>query len=143
MLNDSIVFPNTDEIYPLNILAYHHMSGNFFQEQLVNGGGKRATQQLLKQTLDTDALFTSSDQIAQGAIHQPGRHVSQDLAVVGFDDTCEAVFSCPAFANLPRLANAGHFALQNLQPMIKPEGWSRPVQSNLKLTMTCFLFLTI
>jgi DNA-binding LacI/PurR family transcriptional regulator len=119
------------------------MSGNIFQEQLVDGGGKRTMQQLLKQTPDIDALFASSDQIARGAIHQPGRHVLQDLAVVGFDDTCEAVFSCPAHDNLPRLAKAGHFALQNLQPMIKPEGWSRPVQSNLKLTMTCFLFLII
>lgn len=86
-------------------------------------GGERAMQQLLKQTPDIDAVFASSDQIALGAlgaIHQSGRRVPQDLAIVGFDNTPESAFYWPPLTTIyQKLVNVGHIAVQNLHQMIE------------------------
>jgi LacI family transcriptional regulator len=86
-------------------------------------GGERAMQQLLKQSPNIDAVFASSDQIALGAlgaIHQSGRRVPQDLAVVGFDNTPESAFFWPPLTTVyQKLVNVGHIAVQNLHQMIE------------------------
>jgi LacI family transcriptional regulator len=86
-------------------------------------GGERAMQQLLKQAPDVDAVFASSDQIALGAlgaIHQSGRRVPQDLAIVGFDNTPESAFYWPPLTTVyQKLVNVGHIAIQNLHQMIE------------------------
>jgi DNA-binding LacI/PurR family transcriptional regulator len=80
-------------------------------------------QQLLKQAPDIDAVFASSDQIALGAlgaIHESGRHIPQDVAVVGFDNGPESAFYWPPLTTVyQKLVNVGHIAVQNLHQMIE------------------------
>jgi DNA-binding LacI/PurR family transcriptional regulator len=86
-------------------------------------GGERAMEQLLKQTPDIDGVFASSDQIALGAlgaIHQSGRRIPQDLAIVGFDNAPESAFYWPPLTTVyQKLVNVGHIAVQNLHQMIE------------------------
>lgn len=86
-------------------------------------GGERAMQQLLKQVPDIDAVFASSDQIALGAlgaIHQSGRRVPEDLAVVGFDNTPDSAFYWPPLTTVyQKLVNVGHIAVQSLHQIIE------------------------
>jgi LacI family transcriptional regulator len=86
-------------------------------------GGERAMQQLLEQTPNIDAVFASSDQIALGAlgaIHQSGRRIPDDLAVVGFDNAPESAFYWPPLTTVyQKLVNVGHIAVQNLHQMIE------------------------
>lgn len=52
-------------------------------------GGARAMQALLERVPDLDAVFVGSDPMAVGALralHQAGRRVPDDVAVIGFDD---------------------------------------------------------
>ncbi|WP_374199134.1 LacI family DNA-binding transcriptional regulator [Actinotalea ferrariae] len=51
--------------------------------------GRGATRLLLQQGTDVDAIFAGSDQIARGvvdALHEAGRRVPEDVAVIGFDN---------------------------------------------------------
>lgn len=51
--------------------------------------GRAATRRLLEQEPDVDAIFAGSDQIARGVLdvlHDEGRDVPGDVAVVGFDN---------------------------------------------------------
>ncbi|HEX6454066.1 MAG TPA: LacI family DNA-binding transcriptional regulator [Trebonia sp.] len=51
--------------------------------------GRQATDALLRTAPDTDAVFCGNDQIARGAadaIRETGRHVPDDVALVGFDN---------------------------------------------------------
>jgi LacI family transcriptional regulator len=51
--------------------------------------GRGAVRMLLEQAPDTDAIFCGSDQIARGAIealHEAGKQVPRDIAVMGFDN---------------------------------------------------------
>lgn len=86
-------------------------------------GGERAMQQLLKQAPDIDAVFASSDQIALGAlgpIRQSGRHIPQDVAIVGFDNIPESAFYWPPLTTVyQKLVNVGHIAVQNLHQLIE------------------------
>lgn len=86
-------------------------------------GGERAMQQLLKQTPDIDAVFASSDQIALGAlgaIHQSGRRIPQDVAIVGFDNIPESAYYWPPLTTVyQKLVNVGHIAVQNLHQLIE------------------------
>jgi LacI family transcriptional regulator len=86
-------------------------------------GGERAMQQLLKQASQIDAVFASSDQIALGAIgaiHQSGRRIPEDLAIVGFDNAPESAFYWPPLTTVyQKLVNVGRIAVRNLHQMIE------------------------
>jgi LacI family transcriptional regulator len=101
-------------------------------------GGERAMQQLLKQTPDLDAVFASSDQIALGAlgaIHQSGRRIPQDVAIVGFDNAPESAFYWPPLTTVyQKLVNAGHIALQSLHQIIEARRQQKgPIEPALTL----------
>lgn len=69
--------------------------GDFLQD-----GGETAMARLLAEHPRTDGVFVANDLMAQGAVlvlHQHGRRVPEDVAVVGFDD------SPPALACRPQL----------------------------------------
>ncbi len=53
------------------------------------GWGRGATRMLLQRSPDVDAIFAGSDQIARGVLdvlHEQGRRVPEDVAVIGFDN---------------------------------------------------------
>jgi LacI family transcriptional regulator len=99
-------------------------------------GGERAMRQLLAQEPDVDAVFASSDQIALGAlgaVHETGRRVPQDVAMVGFDNIPESEFFWPPLTTVHQhLSEAGRIAVQNLARMIatRRDG-SPPVEPGL------------
>lgn len=69
--------------------------GDFHQE-----GGEAAMERLLAEHPKLDGVFAANDLMAQGALqvlHQHGRRIPADVAVVGFDD------SPPALACRPQL----------------------------------------
>jgi LacI family transcriptional regulator len=86
-------------------------------------GGERAMQQLLEQTPEVDAVFACSDQIALGALqtlHQAGRSVPRDVAVVGFDNMPESAFFWPPLSTVyQKLVSVGQKSVQNLHRMIE------------------------
>ncbi|HYA45138.1 MAG TPA: substrate-binding domain-containing protein, partial [Acidimicrobiales bacterium] len=54
--------------------------------------------QLLAQVPDARAIFAANDHMALGllrALHEYGRRVPEDVAVVGFDDTPESAYFIP------------------------------------------------
>ncbi|WP_328407293.1 substrate-binding domain-containing protein [Streptomyces violaceus] len=67
--------------------------------------GVAAMQQLLDQAPKVDAVFAASDSMAAGALHalrQAGRQVSEDVAVVGFDDSPVAAETDPPLTSVRR-----------------------------------------
>ena len=85
--------------------------------------GATAMQRLLRQSPDLDAVFVNSDLMAIGAINvlqETGRHVPEDVAVVGYDD-----LSIARYNNLPlttirqNLPLAGKLLAQNLVQFIQ------------------------
>ncbi len=85
--------------------------------------GERGLRTLLAQQPDMDAVFVSNDQMALGALgvaQKMGRHVPQDLAVVGFDNIPESGFFCPPLTTIyQRLTDAGCVAVQVLHQIIQ------------------------
>ena len=60
--------------------------------------GQRAITELLARHPDVDAVFAASDLMAAGALRallDSGRHVPDDVAVIGFDDSQAAVLASP------------------------------------------------
>lgn len=56
-------------------------------------GGAAATERLLRQAPDLDAIFAASDMMAAGALatlERAGRHVPEEVAVAGYDDAAIA-----------------------------------------------------
>ena len=61
-------------------------------------GGVRAMERLLVEHPDVDGVFAANDLMAQGAVlvlRDHGRHVPDDVAVVGFDDSSAALACRP------------------------------------------------
>jgi len=78
----------------------------------------RQMQQLLESAPDLDAVFANSDVMAVGAInvlHEHGRRVPQDVAVVGYDDLSIAQVSSPPLTTISQnLPLVGQLLAQNL-----------------------------
>ncbi|MBZ2194992.1 LacI family DNA-binding transcriptional regulator [Occultella gossypii] len=88
--------------------------------------GRGATRMLLEQTPDVDAIFAGSDQIARGvldALHELGRDVPRDVAVVGFDNwEAMAANARPPLTSIDiRLEHLGRIAAQRLAAAIDGE----------------------
>jgi DNA-binding LacI/PurR family transcriptional regulator len=65
--------------------------------------GAAAMRQLLEDDPDLDAVFAANDLMAIGALrtlHQAGRRVPEDVAVVGFDDIDAASYTTPALTSV-------------------------------------------
>jgi DNA-binding LacI/PurR family transcriptional regulator len=69
------------------------VSGDYTQ-----AGGAAATERLLRQVPDLDAIFAASDMMAAGALttlERAGRRVPEDVAVAGYDDAPIATSTRP------------------------------------------------
>ncbi|MFE5209383.1 LacI family DNA-binding transcriptional regulator [Streptomyces sp. NPDC056600] len=65
--------------------------------------GAAAMRQLLEDDPELDAVFAANDLMAIGALrtlHQAGRRVPEDVAVVGFDDIEAASYTTPALTSV-------------------------------------------
>ena len=80
--------------------------------------GAQAMQQLLDQTPDLDAAFVNSDLMAPAAmeiLHERGRRIPDDVAVVGYDNLSIAENSNPPLTTISQnLAFAGRLIAKNL-----------------------------
>jgi DNA-binding LacI/PurR family transcriptional regulator len=80
--------------------------------------GTRKMQQLLEKAPNLDAVFVNSDLMAVGAInalHEQGRRVPQDVAVVGYDDLSIAQTNDPPLTTISQnIAQVGKLLAQNL-----------------------------
>jgi DNA-binding LacI/PurR family transcriptional regulator len=83
-----------------------------------NTSGAEAMQRLLEKTPDLDAVFVNSDLMAiaaMDAIRETGRHVPDDIAVVGYDDLSIAEHSNPPLTTIRQnIPLAGMLLAQNL-----------------------------
>ena len=81
--------------------------------------GRGATQILLSQNHDFDAIFCGSDQVARGALdalREAGRRVPEDIAIIGFDNwEVLAANSRPQLTSIDmRLETLGRIAAEKL-----------------------------
>ena len=83
-----------------------------------NTSGAEAMQRLLENTPELDAVFVNSDLMAiaaMDAIRETGRHVPDDIAVVGYDDLSIAEHSNPPLTTIRQnIPLAGMLLAQNL-----------------------------
>jgi DNA-binding LacI/PurR family transcriptional regulator len=80
-------------------LTDHRVAHADFSE----AGGAAATARLLDEHPDLDALFVASDAMAAGALrvlHERGRAVPEDIAVVGFNDILTAQHTQPTLTTI-------------------------------------------
>ncbi len=100
--------------------------------------GKLATQQLLKSGVQFTAVVASNDEGAIGAmaaLRQADLRVPQDVAVIGFDDTLEALTQTPPLATLHySQSEMGYRALElMLEYMADPEKESKTIKIPVRL----------
>jgi LacI family transcriptional regulator len=92
--------------------------------------GAHAMSTLLEREPTIDAVFVCSDQMAQGALgvaHRSGRHIPQDLAIVGFDNIPESEFFWPPLTTVyQNLIDAGCVAVQKLHFIIEAQRKEEP-----------------
>jgi DNA-binding LacI/PurR family transcriptional regulator len=73
---------------------------------------------VLSQISDATAIFVANDHMALGALralHERGRRVPQDVAVVGFDDTPESAYFIPPLTTVRQdFERVGRAAVQLL-----------------------------
>jgi LacI family transcriptional regulator len=78
--------------------------------------GESGFQKLITAFPEMDAIFVSNDHMAIGvyqAVWRMGRHVPEDLAVVGFDDIPESAYFCPPLTTVQQdLYELGNLAVQ-------------------------------
>jgi DNA-binding LacI/PurR family transcriptional regulator len=83
-----------------------------------NESGAEQMRQLLAARPDLDAVFANSDLMAAGAInvlHEQGRRVPQDIAVVGYDNLSIAQFNSPPLTTISqKIPLVGKLLAQNL-----------------------------
>jgi len=83
-----------------------------------NDSGADQTQHFLEAVPDLDAIFANSDLMAVAAInvlHEHGRRVPQDVAVVGYDDLSIAKFNSPPLTTISqKIPLVGKMLAQNL-----------------------------
>jgi DNA-binding LacI/PurR family transcriptional regulator len=83
-----------------------------------NDSGAEQMRQFLDARPDLDGVFANSDLMATGAInvlHEQGRRVPQDIAVVGYDDLSIARFNSPPLTTISqKLPLVGKLLAQNL-----------------------------
>ena len=101
-----------------------HAAGRTIDAALVeygdfsNTSGAEAMQRLLEKTPELDAVFVNSDLMAiaaMDAIRETGRHVPDDIAVVGYDDLSIAEHSNPPLTTIRQnIPLAGMLLAQNL-----------------------------
>lgn len=88
-------------------------------------GGEAATARLLARAPHLDALFAASDLTALGALkalHDAGRRVPDDVALVGFDDIEVAAFSSPPLTTVrQRTVLQGRAMVRLLLARIRPD----------------------
>lgn len=90
--------------------AAHAEVGLVPDERLVLGdaqytaeGARRVLAEALAGGLDVDAVFAVTDEMAYGvltALHEAGRRVPDDVAVVGFDDLRGSAFAVPGLSSV-------------------------------------------
>jgi LacI family transcriptional regulator len=84
--------------------------------------GQRAMESLLTDAPKVDAVFASNDQMALGALgvlDRAGKHVPEDIALVGFDNIPEAEFFIPSLTTIyQQLTEIGRAAVQELHAQI-------------------------
>ncbi|MGJ7440646.1 LacI family DNA-binding transcriptional regulator [Aquipuribacter sp. MA13-6] len=95
------------------------VGGRVFFGSWSEAWGRGATRMLLEQHEDIDAIFAGSDQIARGvldALHEAGRDVPRDVAVIGFDNwQIFAANSRPPLSSIDMsLETLGRIAAQRL-----------------------------
>ncbi|TDL44616.1 LacI family DNA-binding transcriptional regulator [Kocuria rosea] len=72
-------------------------------------GGRAAARQLLEDAPDVDAVFAASDLMALGVIevlHERGRRVPEDVAVVGYDNHALSATAVPALTTITQPMSA-------------------------------------
>jgi LacI family transcriptional regulator len=84
--------------------------------------GEEGLNRLLAQRPDIDAVFASNDQMALGvlhALHQLGRSVPDDIAVVGVDNIAESSHFWPSLTTVHQpLHDAGGLAVRHIHQTI-------------------------
>ncbi|MEM7799820.1 MAG: substrate-binding domain-containing protein, partial [Chloroflexota bacterium] len=85
--------------------------------------GYRAAQLLLEQNPNLDAIFSSNDEMAIGAmraIMEAGYKIPQDYGIVGFDDILTSRFLTPSLTTIRQDINASsQIAVQELIQLIE------------------------
>jgi len=103
------------------------------------GSGERGFYKLAETFPEMDALFVCNDQMALGvyqAAWQKGRHIPEDLAVVGFDDIPEAAYFSPQLTTVRQdLYELGGQAVEALSKVLEAarSGQSMDEKQNLVL----------
>jgi DNA-binding LacI/PurR family transcriptional regulator len=102
------------------------IEGNFTQET-----GRQAMERLLEETPQLDGVFAANDLMALGAVtalHDHGKRVPEDVAVVGFDDSTAALACRPPLTTIrqPVEDMAAQMARLLLEHIEQP---GRPVES--------------
>lgn len=92
--------------------------------------GARAMRQLLALDHPPDAVFCFNDLLALGAmraLHEAGRRIPDDVAVIGFDNTEEARFAIPSLTSIaPDKEKIGELAVSFLLGRIDGTRTSQP-----------------
>lgn len=106
--------------------------------------GERGLVQLLKQFPQMDAVFVANDQMALGvlrAAHQLGVRVPQDLGVVGFDNTPEAVYYWPSLTSVRhQLFSQGELVVRELVYKVEMKHADKPRLPELSVVSQPELF---
>ena len=104
-----------------------------------SAGGEEAMRELLQREPEIDGVFASSDQIALGAlrvIHDSGRRIPGDIAIVGFDNIPESEYFSPSLTTVRQgLGEVGRVAVKQVHQMIEDPGEGSGVLSGAVTTI--------